>query len=167
MMNPTMNQQPGPRDPVFPDPVFPEPVFPDEFVPVDLRGTPLRSAAYVYPMPPLTVGRTPGLRESLLAWASNAVAWASLVGSAVLLVIAFSRTLADQDSDGYFLAGLGLWLVGSVAAVCAVVLLVTSFVARLRAGELRRAAPVVDLVFLAVVTAASVLTAAFPVLAFS
>ena len=88
-------------------------------------------------------------------------------GSAVLLVIAFSRTLADQDSDGYFLAGLGLWLVGSVAAVCAVVLLVTSFVARLRAGELRRAAPVVDLVFLAVVTAASVLTAAFPVLAFS
>ena len=47
MMNPTMNQQPGPRDPVFPDPVFPEPVFPDEFVPVDLRGTPLRSAAYV------------------------------------------------------------------------------------------------------------------------
>ncbi|MBD0861995.1 hypothetical protein IA539_12335 [Gordonia sp. zg691] len=116
------------------------------------------------PVPPTGPGaRTrPGLRASLLAWASNAVAWVGFLAAMVLIVISFGRALSDQDASAYAYASLGVYLVAVLATAGAGAGLTVSFLARVRADDVNRVAPVVDLILLLLVTTFSAMTAVFP-----
>jgi len=120
----------------------------DDFVPVPPTGPRARTR--------------PGLRASLLAWASNTVAWVGFLAAMVLIVISFGRALSGQDANAYAYASLGFYLVAVLATAGAGVGLTVSFLARARADEVNRVGPVVDLVLLLLVTAVSAMTAVFP-----
>ncbi|MHC3001894.1 hypothetical protein [Gordonia sp. GN26] len=154
----TMNPVSGHPSPGFPDPRFPDPRFPDDFVPVD---------PVVYgPARAVPAGRTPGLRESVIAWVSNGLAWVSLFACGVLFFVAILEALGENDADGWVVAAIVVYVVGVVATVGAAVGLIASFVRRLGAGELSRPGPIADLVMLTVVTLISAAGCASPLLFF-
>ncbi|MEO9328336.1 hypothetical protein [Gordonia aurantiaca] len=138
------------------DPAPPRPGFADDFTPVD---TALQHV--------VDTGKPrSGLRFSLLAWASDVIAWLSLVASAVCAFVTVLALLAE-DTDAAtacLVAAIVLYLVGVTATVAAAVCLVVSFLRRRRDGSTRRAGPVLDLVALTLATAISVAACLWPVL---
>ena len=150
----TMNPVPG-----HPSPGFPDPRFPDDFVPVDpVVYGPARTA--------IPAGRTPGLRESVIAWVSNGLAWVSLFACGVLFFVAILEALGENDADGWVVAAIVMYVVGVVATIGAAAGLIASFVRRLGADELHRPGPIADLVMLTVVTLISAAGCASPLLFF-
>ncbi|WP_439032321.1 hypothetical protein [Gordonia terrae] len=134
-------------------------VGPDDFSPVDPAGMP---AFHPAGHPVGAPSPRPGLRPSLLSWAANALAWVGFVVATVLLLLAFGRALAGEPADAYGVAALAVFGVAVLATIGACVGLAVSWIARTRAGELRRAGPVADLVALSSVTVFTVLTACYP-----
>lgn len=145
----------------------PVPGFPDDFVPVDPGVyAPVGPGVYA---PGVSAGpprRAPGLRASVTAWVSNGVAWVSLFTCAVLFFVAILQALGGNDSDGWVFAAAVLYVVGVVATVSAAAASIMSLVRRLRADDLHRTGPIVDLVLLAVVTTISVAASAYPLVFF-